>query len=450
MAADPTPLQTLKDLFDEQQAAYDACAAAQAQRGRGISRLLLQNWLSEIKRDLVRLAWKIRRLTDTPAARTLDRIAEDCLKVVQALSPAVVFKQEDDARVVAHVDLGPVAWRLRVVYGFLFFQIILEAALLLYSISLFTGFDPQTALTPVQWQSRADARGEVSALRLTLERAFQLPPPAAKAGDPSQAPSAKTPAAQEPAAKSPATPGAPAVSTTEPAGKDASPCLQPPCEDPAAPLDTSVLRGDVEGLMATLNKMNLSDMDRDFASRELEGVLGGLNQDPPAKQDVLRRLLNLEQRLASTANSPPPSPVILIILGSLLGMVAMTTQMNWKHRNQWDTLSYVPWYLMRMVTAPVVSLTAMSFLFQVSFTSDLKDATDLSAMGLRGASLLLIFGVAIFTGLFSNRVFDWLRARAQAPNSPLTPTAPAPTQPSGAANAGDNEPEEPAEAARRG
>ena len=94
-------------------------------------------------------------------------------------------------------------------------------------------------------------------------------------------------------------------------------------------------------------------------------------------------------------------------------------------RNRWDTVGFIPWYLTRLVAAPVISLAALGLLFQVSFTTDLTTATAVTALGLRGASPFTIFSVAIISGLFSNKLYDWLRgmltsAAAPRPSRPGT------------------------------
>ena len=52
---------------------------------------------------------------------------------------------------------------------------------------------------------------------------------------------------------------------------------------------------------------------------------------------------------------------------------------------------------------------------------------ELSDLGLLGASPLLMFSVAILTGLFSNRVFDWLRSVADSTTASARTTTTATT-----------------------
>ena len=102
------------------------------------------------------------------------------------------------------------------------------------------------------------------------------------------------------------------------------------------------------------------------------------------------------------------------MLGSVLGMITITSHLNWEFRNRWNTVGFLAWYVTKLVGAPVISPAAVGLLFQMSFTSDLSGATSISALGLRGASPMLIFAVSIVTALFSNRVFEWLRGMAGA------------------------------------
>lgn len=102
------------------------------------------------------------------------------------------------------------------------------------------------------------------------------------------------------------------------------------------------------------------------------------------------------------------------MLGSLLGMITITIHLNWKFRNRWDTVGFLPWYITKLIAAPVISLCAVGLLSQVMFTKDLTTSTSFTNLGLLGASPLLMFSVAILTGLFSNRVFDWLRSLADS------------------------------------
>jgi hypothetical protein len=77
----------------------------------------------------------------------------------------------------------------------------------------------------------------------------------------------------------------------------------------------------------------------------------------------------------------------------------------------------LPWKATKLVAVPVISLCAVGFLSQVTFTKRLSAATTIADLGLLGGSPLLIFSVAILTGLFSNRVFDLLRSMANSATS---------------------------------
>jgi hypothetical protein len=103
----------------------------------------------------------------------------------------------------------------------------------------------------------------------------------------------------------------------------------------------------------------------------------------------------------------------LTVLGSLLGMITITIHLNWKFRNRWDTVGFLPWYVTKLIGAPVLSIAAVGLLSQFTFTRTLSESTGFSSLGLRGADPLLLFSIVILTGLFSNRVFDWLKEVAQ-------------------------------------
>ena len=60
-------------------------------------------------------------------------------------------------------------------------------------------------------------------------------------------------------------------------------------------------------------------------------------------------------------------------------------------------------------------MAAVALISQFTFVTDLNEASGFSDLGLRDADPLLIFGMAIVTGLFSNRVFDWLKEVTQGP-----------------------------------
>ena len=132
--------------------------------------------------------------------------------------------------------------------------------------------------------------------------------------------------------------------------------------------------------------------------------------------------------MSADQDKAPPSIIILTILGSLLGMITITIHLNWKFRNRWDTVGFLPWYITKLIAAPAISLAAVGLLSQVTFTKDLGSATGIGSLGLMGASPMLVFSVAILAGLFSNRVFDWLRSIAgSTPVAPVSSAKPSPT-----------------------
>lgn len=376
-AAANAELALLQQKFREQDQAYQQFAAQVGQL-RGITRLLVQAWLAEIRLMLAQLERRLQQLTTSSNRAGMDAAWRRFWDVLSALSPG---------------DLQSVGRRLLVVSVFLLLQIAFGIGLLGYSVRLFSRFDPQTALTREQWEERAHARAEVRRVQIVMARAAE---------ETKQLPSA-----------SPA-PG-PQQEGGQAAGAVAAPANPPP--------DTSLLRGEVEALSSTLSEMRLPERDLRLANLWLDNVLGDLNKEPADLADAAKVLTELETALATSA-APPPAPVALIVLGSFLGMITITIHLNWKFRSRWNTLGFIPWYVTKLVGAPVISLAVVGLLFQVSFTADLAAATDISALGLRGASPLLIFAVSIITGLFSNKMFEWLRGLADARVATMRPPAP--------------------------
>ena len=358
-------LALLQQKFREQEQAYKRFFE-EARQLRGFTRLLVQAWLAEVHLMLAQLERRIQQLAAYASRAAMDAAWRRFWDVLTALSPG---------------DIQAVGRRLVVVSLFLVFQIIVGVGLLSYSVSRFRQFDPQTALTREQWEERSHARAEVRRVQMTMTRAAEE----AKA----------VPAAAAGGAAAPATP---------------------------AP-DTSLLRGEVEALASTLSEMRLASRDLRLANLSLDDVLGDLNKEPADLADAAKVLGELDKAL-ETPGSPPPPPISMIVLGSLLGMITITIHLNWKFRSRWNTLGFIPWYLTKLVGAPVISLAVVGLLFQVSFTADLSTATGISALGLRGASPILIFAVSIITGLFSNKMFEWLRGLADARVATMRPPTP--------------------------
>ena len=385
-AAANAELALLQRKFREQEQAYQQFAAQVGQL-RGITRLLVQAWLAEIRLMMAQLERRLQQLTASSNRAGMDAAWRRFWNVLSALSPG---------------DLQSVGRRLLVVSLFLLLQIAAGIGLLGYSVRLFGRFDPQTALTREQWEERGHARAEVRRVQIVMARAAeetkQLPP------------------------------ASPVPGPQQEGGQAASAVAAP---------DTSLLRGEVEALASTLSEMRLPERDLRLANSWLENVLGDLNKEPADLADAAKILTELETALATSAE-PPPAPVALIVLGSLLGMITITIHLNWKFRSRWNTLGFMPWYVTKLVGAPVISLAVVGLLFQVSFTADLAAATDISALGLRGASPLLIFAVSIITGLFSNKMFEWLRGLAGARVATMRPPAPAATASNGGGESEDN------------
>jgi hypothetical protein len=162
--------------------------------------------------------------------------------------------------------------------------------------------------------------------------------------------------------------------------------------------------------------MPLAARDKATANSWLQAALSALDREPPDYANAVSALAQMSTALAvTTANAAPPL-LTLVTLGSLLGMITITIHLNWKWRNRWDTVGFLPWYVTKLIGAPVLSMAAVALMSQFTFVGDLNEASGFSDLGLRDADPLLIFGMAIVTGLFSNRVFDWLKDVTQGPS----------------------------------
>lgn len=394
-----TQAQRYSDVYRE--------SARQAQDLSWVKRLLAHSWLGEIKLQMLRLERMIAQLEDagTPLPEKLLKAAWGCLgDVAAALNPAAIPSPDPNAPPGA--DIKPVAGRLLTVLLFLLLQIAGAVVLLWFVLRLFGNTDPQTLLTREQWEERDAAYAEIGFYRRALEVADSARKRAAKL-----------------------------CSDTASAAADTSQA----CQDALDGSDAATLRASVEELVATLGGMRLGDRDLRRANRYLDRVLVALDDDDitQAKQS----LTELYNQFASSPGDAPPSSIRLIVLGSLLGMLTITIHLNWKFRNRWNTVGFLPWYATRLVAAPILSLAALALLFQVTFTTDLTAATDFAALGLRGADPLTIFAVAVISGLFSNRVYDWLRqivgAGRKTPTRPGEPAEGEAGAGAGAAGAGD-------------
>jgi hypothetical protein len=391
-------LELLRTRFAEQQKLYLACAA-QARELWWVSRLLVQAWLAEIELMIAQLERRVVQLGSAASPIGMDAAWQRYYDVLTALSPAAPAPASE------RVDVRAVGWRLLVVIAFLLFQIALAIFLVSAAVDRFKNFDPQSALTREQLEERAQASAEINRVRFDLERA---------AADLTRA----TAAAAAPPAGAPAPPPTPGAA---------------PAPAAPAPPDLSVVRAEVESLVSTLTDMRLADRDLRLANLRIDSVLAGLDKEPPDYAGGAAVLSELASAFRPNPQDVPPDPMSLILLGSLLGMITITIQLNWKFRNRWDTIGFLPWYLTRLVAAPVISWAAMGLMFQVSFTADLSaTGGNVGTLGLRGASPLLIFAIAILTGLFSNLIFDWLRSRINATAAgtrqaqPTTKTTPPP------------------------
>jgi hypothetical protein len=340
---------------------YDRCDITALPRWK---RILVQAWLSEVGLLLERLQRDVIQLQEgKPSQVGLRQAWLRYWQVFTALSPVAQPARTSDS----HGDpvlggLRLVGNRLTIVFFFLLAQLAVGAALIVFAVRLFAGFDPQTTLTAQQWQARGPARAQIHSVTALLNDAQRQ---------------AAAPAAADSA-------------------------------------DVAVRRADVENLAASLPELGLATSDLRTANVWLDAALVALDKEPPAYAEAAAALQELERILTSNQEKAPPSIISLTVLGSLLGMITITIHLNWKFRNRWDTVGFLPWYLTKLIAAPIISLCAIGLLAQVTFTRDLSTSTGFPSLGLLGASPLLIFSVAILTGLFSNRVFDWLRSLADS------------------------------------
>ena len=415
-----TNVQLLRERFNEIRAIHDACVAQAHATLR--SNLVTQGWLTEVALSIALLERQIvelERATAPPPPALLLRAERRYDAILAALTPANAAPAfwrkggadgeampaaavEGTARTSAAIDLSPVVNRLTLVHLFLFVQIAAAAALLAYSVVLFMRFDPFTSLTRQQWAARAPARANLERLRHAIQDAMQAPDPAPAAPpQPSQQPAA----AVRPARTVPASSAPPVVDEPLPSHGD---------DDPRR----AWVRGEVEATLAALGQLPLASTDLRLANAWLDNLLAGLDADVVNYRRLLELVSDLESAFGRIQGEEPPSSIWILALGSLLGVVTITAHLNWKFRNRWDTAGFIPWYVAKQVAAPAITLAAAGFLSQVRFTFDATGATgatgaaDVSNLGLIGTSPLLLFGIAVATGLGSNRMFDWLKGMA--------------------------------------
>lgn len=397
----PRDFELLRQTFEGQRQLYAECVA-EVSKLSWFSRLLAQPWLAEIGQQQVQLQRMIAQLEDNhggPPGR-LNTAWNRLREIIAALSPAADHAPDLPltSGVSAEKRLARVAGRLKLVLSFLLLQVIGAVAVLLWAVFTFGRSDPQTALTGEQWEQRATAKAEIGHVsQLAQEWARTAPP-------------------------------RPDSSRTHPDTSIVSAASAAAFPGP----DPEALRSEVEALAATLTDSRLAERDLRLANRYLEDALVLL--DDADLSGAAKQLRALESAFTGDTEKPV-SPILLIVLGSLLGMLVVTIHLNWKFRNRWDTVGFLPWYLTRLIAAPVISLAALGLLFQVSFTTDLTQNGEISGLGLKGANPLTIFAVAVIAGLFSNRIYDWLRRRVESTASPQ------PARPGAAAPSAGEQPE---------
>lgn len=370
----------LKQEVERQTTVFRACNPGAL---RGIRRTLIEAWLAEIGVLVQRLQRDVVQLTvaDPPpvgmrqAWARFQQVFSALGPVSHAMRPNLTPDEEVKAATGA---LRSVASRLLFVLGFLVAQIVVAVGLLLFTLDQFSSIDLRTALTVDQVDGRRLVLAHADRIRTMLEV------------------EQKTAAARPPSS----TAGGTTPSNTSPAESHD--------EVPA-------LRGEIEGLAAALDEMPLVARDKVTANSWLQAALSALDREPPDYASAMSALGQMSTALAvTTANAAPPL-LTLVTLGSLLGMITITIHLNWKWRNRWDTVGFLPWYVTKLIGAPVLSMAAVALMSQFTFVTDLNEASGFSDLGLRDADPLLIFGMAIVTGLFSNRVFDWLKEATQGP-----------------------------------
>src|SRR6185436_3347567 len=140
-------LAFLKKRVVELSDVYSRCDTRTLSKGQ---RLLTQPWLSEVGLQVERLQRDIVQLdAEKPSPVGLRQAWSHYWQVFTALSP-VAQPAHADAQAGEDPVLGGlrlVARRLSIVFRFLVAQLTLGVVLIVLAVRLFSGFDPQTALT---------------------------------------------------------------------------------------------------------------------------------------------------------------------------------------------------------------------------------------------------------------------------------------------------------------
>ena len=388
-------LDHLKSKVAQQQAVFDACDPSKLE---GYRKTLAETWLAEVGLLLERLQRDVVQLSvDKPPDVGMQQAWGRYWQVYSALGPisATIRSAGEDRVAAATLGLRSVANRLLLVMRFLIFQMVLAIGLLGYTVWLFSSFNPQTAFTGEQLEARQLVRSHILRIAKIVEREAQRA------------------AAELSALATNSNPSTPS---------NASPNA-PHAESP----NVAAVRGEIEGLAASLEELRLAQRDATTINLWLQSALVSIDGDPPDFESARASLNGLADLLAATEDTEAPSLIRLTVLGSLLGMITITIHLNWKFRNRWDTLGFLPWYLTKLIGAPILSIAAVGLMSQFTLTKNLSESTGVSSLGLRGADPLLLFSIVILTGLFSNRVFDWLKEVAQGVTTTAKPGG-APTQ----------------------
>ncbi len=362
-------------------------------------RMRLESWLAEISVMLSKLDQQIVQLKAQPhpSQSRMNAAWRRYWDILGALAPG---------------DPRAISWRLQVVSVSLYLQLALAVVLVVYTAYVFQSFNMQGNATQAQWQEGREIAAEAERVAGRLETTA-LEIETSKRTDFSAATSAPDKSSKGSAA------GAAKAAATPNESKETS------------AVDLTRPRDEVEALAAKLAETNLSEADKKLATARIDTALAEFDREEPRLKDAAQSLHNLSGTFLHE-HKRPPSLIRLVLLGSLLGMITITIHTNWKYRNHWNTAGFLAWYATKLVGAPVISLAAIGLLMQVSFASDLSSGAGIAGLGLRDAGPMLIFSVAILTGLFSNRVFDWLRKLTQdktggssgqtaAPGQPATP-----------------------------
>jgi len=186
-----TELDHLKKQVARQQAAYDACDPGSLPTMR---RMLAEAWLPEVGLLLERVQRDVVELSvEHPPAVGMRQAWSRYYQVFTALGPIATGVRDDatpdERKAAAARGLRSVANRLMLVMIFLTAQLVAAVFLISFMLSLFSTFNPQTALSGEQLEARKLVQTHVQRIEQIVDReariaAQQQPAPAASATAP--------------------------------------------------------------------------------------------------------------------------------------------------------------------------------------------------------------------------------------------------------------------------